>query len=89
MFSLGAGKAGALAAVQGTKFGIRQAIKQGAMRSGALGLAVDATAAGGTVAAQEATRVETGVKEDIDMTQVGLATAIGGLTGGVFGTHGT
>lgn len=86
MFSLGAGKAGALAAQQGIKFGIRQAIKQGAMRSGALGLAVDATAAGGTVAAQEATRVETGVKEDIDMTQVGLATAIGGLTGGVFGT---
>ena len=86
IFSLGAGKAGALAANQGVKFGIRQAIKQGAMRSGALGLSVDAAAAGGTVAAQEATRVETGVKEDIDMTQVGLATAIGGLTGGVFGT---
>jgi hypothetical protein len=86
IFSFGAGKAGALAAQQGIKFGIRQALKTGALRGGATGATIDAVTAGGTVAAQEATRVETGVKEEIDMTQVGLATVIGGTAGGILGT---
>ena len=86
IFSFGAGKAGALAAQQGIKFGIRQALKTGAIRGGAVGATVDATAAGGTVALQEASRVESGIKEEMDASQVGLATVIGGLTGGVLGT---
>ncbi len=86
IFSFGAGKAGALAAQQGIKFGIRQALKTGALRGGAVGATVDAAAAGGTVAAQEASRVETGLKEEMDTSQIGLATVLGGVTGGVMGT---
>ncbi len=86
IFSFGAGKAGALAAQQGIKFGIRQALKTGALRGGAVGATVDAASAGGTVALQESARVESGLKEEVDMTQIGLATAIGGVAGGVLGT---
>lgn len=86
IFSFGAGKAGALAAQQGIKFGIRQALKTGALRGGAVGATVDAASAGGTVALQESARVESGLKEEVDMTQISLATAIGGVAGGVLGT---
>jgi len=75
MFSFGAGKAGALAAQQGIKFGIKQALKGGAKT--AIGsAAVDAPIAAGTALAQEQVRVETDVKDEIDYTNVGLATAL-------------
>jgi len=80
IFSFGAGKAGAIAANQGIKLGIRQAIK-GAGIAGS----VDAAVAAGTVAAQEETRVETGIKEEIDLTQVGAAAALGFVASGAIG----
>ena len=86
IFSFGAGKAGALAAQQGVKFGIRQALKTGGLRGGAVGMGVDASAAAATVTAQEAARVESGVKDEIDYTNVGLATGVSALTGGALGT---
>lgn len=91
VFTGGAAKAGQLAAQQGIKLGIREAIKRGGIRSAARAMAIEAPVAAGTVAAQEQTRVETGIKEEIDMTQVGVAGAIatvtGGLLGGATGTH--
>ena len=80
IFSFGAGKAGALAANQGIKLGIRQAIK-----GAGIAASVDAAAAAGTVAAQEETRVETGIKEEIDLTQVGAAAALGFVASGAIG----
>jgi hypothetical protein len=80
IFSFGAGKAGAIAANQGIKLGIRQAIK-GAGIAGS----VDAAVAAGTVAAQEETRVETGIKEEIDLTQVGAAATLGFVASGAIG----
>lgn len=80
IFSLGAGKAGAVAANQGIKLGIRHAVK-----SAGIAATVDSAVAAGTVAAQEETRVETGIKEEIDMTQVGAAAALGFVASGVIG----
>ena len=80
IFSFGAGKAGAIAANQGIKLGIRQAVK-----SAGIAATVDSAVAAGTVAAQEETRVETGIKEEIDMTQVGAAAALGFVASGVIG----
>tara|TARA_B100000900_G_scaffold357968_1_gene328641 strand:- start:12493 stop:15804 length:3312 start_codon:yes stop_codon:yes gene_type:complete len=85
IFSFGAAKAGAVAANQGIKVGIRQAIKNQALKSAAVGAMIDAPVAAATVAAQEQTRVETGIKEDIDMTQVGGAAVLSTLTAGVMG----
>ena len=91
IFTFGAGKAGALAAQQGIKFGIRQALKKGGLRGAIGSAAVDSVAAGGTIAAQEQTRVETiDGKDEIDWTNVGTGAAIStvasGLVGGVTGT---
>lgn len=91
IFTFGAGKAGALAAQQGVKFGIRQALKQGGLRGATGSVAVDATASAGTIAAQEKTRVETiEGKDEIDWTNVGIGTAIStiasGTIGGITGT---
>jgi hypothetical protein len=80
IFSFGAGKAGAVAANQGVKLGIRQAIK-----GAGIAATVDAAVAGATVAAQEETRVETGIKEEMDLTQVGAATALGFVASGAIG----
>jgi hypothetical protein len=80
IFSFGAGKAGAVAANQGIKLGIRQAVK-----SAGIAATVDAAVAAGTVAAQEETRVETGIKEEMDLTQVGAAGALGFVASGVIG----
>ncbi len=94
MFSFGTGKAAALAGQQGIKIGLRQILKRGAegaalrgagLRSAAGAAAVDVPFAAGTVLAQEQTRVETGLQEEIDMTNVGLATA---LSVGASGTIG-
>jgi|11_taG_2_1085331.scaffolds.fasta_scaffold01997_1 hypothetical protein len=85
MFSFGAGKTAALLGQQGIKMGIRQAIKSGGLRAAAGSAAVDAAGAGVTVGAQEGTRVEAGLKDEVDMTRVGLATAIGTVAGGVVG----
>ena len=91
IFTGGAAKAGQLAVNAGVKVGIREAIKRGGIRSAARAMAIEAPVAAGTVAAQEQTRVETGLKEEIDMTQVAasgaIATATGGLLGGLTGTH--
>ena len=71
IFSFGAGKAGALAANQGIKFGIRQALKSGGLKAGLGSVAVDATASAGTIAAQEQTRVETiEGKDEIDWMNI-------------------
>ena len=94
MFSFGAAKAGTLAAQQGLKIGLRQILKRGAegaaVRSGALrgmagSAAVDVPFAAGTVLAQEQTRVETGQQEEIDMTNVGLSTALSTVASGTVG----
>jgi len=87
IFSFGAAKAGALAAQQGVKFGIRQAIKGGA-RGVIPALAIDAPVAAGTIAAQEQIRKDTGIKEKgegIDFGKVGTGAAISALTSGIIG----
>lgn len=87
IFSFGAAKAGALAAQQGVKFGIRQAIKGGA-RGAIPALAIDAPVAAGTIAAQEQIRKDTGIKEEgegIDFGKVGTGAAISALTSGIVG----
>ena len=94
MFSFGTGKAAALAGQQGIKIGLRQILKRGTegaalrgagLRSAAGSAAVDVPFAAGTVLAQEQTRVETGQQEDIDMTNVGLATALSTVASGTIG----
>ena len=87
IFSFGAAKAGALAAQQGVKFGIRQAIKGGA-RGAIPALAIDAPVAAGTIAAQEQIRKDTGIKEKgegIDFGKVGTGATISALTSGIIG----
>ncbi len=91
IFSFGAAKAGALAAQQGVKFGIRQAIK-GAARGAIPAIAIDAPVAGGTVLAQEATRQATKgdvgysrATEGIDYGKVGTGAAISLATSGLLG----
>ena len=87
IFSFGAAKAGALAAQQGVKFGIRQALK-GAARGAIPAIAIDAPVAAGTIAAQEQIRKDTGIKEKgegIDFGKVGTGAAISALTSGIIG----
>jgi len=84
-FSFGAGKAASQAGLQGVKWGIRQAIKSGGLRSAAGSMAVEGAGAGATVYAQESTRVESKMKDEVDLTQVGLATGVSTLTGGLLG----
>ena len=86
IFTFGAGKAGALAANQGIKFGLRQALKQGGLRAAAGSAAVDTVAAAGTIAAQEQTRVETiDGKDEIDWANVGVGAAISTVASGSVG----
>ena len=88
IFTFGAGKAGALAANQGVKFGIRQALKSGGLKAGLGSVAVDSLASAGTIAAQEQTRVETiEGKEDIDWMNVGTGAAISAVTSGAVGAY--
>tara|TARA_B100001939_G_scaffold151921_1_gene131267 strand:- start:3196 stop:6708 length:3513 start_codon:yes stop_codon:yes gene_type:complete len=88
IFSFGAGKAGALAANQGIKFGIRQALKSGGLKAGLGSVAVDATASAGTIAAQEQTRVETiEGKDEIDWMNVGTGAAISTVASGSIGAY--
>ena len=87
IFSFGSAKVGALAAQQGVKFGIRQALS-GAARGAIPALLIDAPAAAGTIAAQEQVRKDTGIKEKgegIDFTKVGTGAAISALTSGIVG----
>ena len=86
LFSFGSAKAGSLAAQQGIKWSIKEALKQGALTTGVRSAAIDATVAGGTVLAQEETRVETGQKDSIDMKNVGLASVMGGGASFLLGT---
>lgn len=128
LFSFGSAKAGALAAQQGLKLGVRQAIKsgvktqvpqivaaergkagtaaavrqqglraalrseagrdaarRGAIRAGIGGASIDAAAGMGTTAAQEATRVETNLKEEADLGLIGLSGVISAVPGGAIG----
>jgi len=88
IFSFGAGKAGALAANQGVKFGIRQAIKSGGLKAATGSAAVDAVASAGTIAAQEQTRVETmDAKDEIDWSNVGTGAAISLVASGGTGLY--
>ena len=72
IFTGGAAKAGQLAAQQGLKFGVRQALKEG-MKTAGKSVLIEAPVAVGTVAAQEQTRVETGIKDEIDLGAMGFA----------------
>ena len=90
----GGAKAGALAAQQGVKLGIRQILKQGAsgkaLRSAAVQGAVRAGAVeggigAGQVAAQEQVRVETGLKEEKSVGNIILGGALSATPGAVFG----
>ena len=74
--SFGAGKAAALAGNQALKLSIKQAILRGGYKPALAAVAIDAPIAMGTVAAQEQTRVETGLKDEIDMTNVAITGAI-------------
>lgn len=86
LFTGGTTKLGAIAGNQATKLGIREIIKRSMANKGLQAtIAMDALASGGTVAAQEQTRVETDIKDEIDMKNVGLAAALGGLSSGVVG----
>jgi len=119
LFSFGAGKAGALAAQQGLKIGIRntiqsavkgrvakgtaaalkgqgmrnasktvagmEAIKGGAIRAGIGGATVDVAGGAGTTAAQEETRIASGLKEDMDLGLVATSAALSAVPGGAIG----
>ena len=86
IFTFGAGKAGVLAANQGVKFGIRQALKSGGLKSAVGAATVDGVAAAGTLAAQEQTRVETiDGKDEIDWTNVGVGTGVSLVASGSVG----
>ena len=94
IFSFGAGKAGALAAQQGIKFGIRKALKKGAetavvrrqmAKSAAASAAVDLPFTATLVASQEQTRKELNLKDDFDLTNVAFATGLGTIASGGFG----
>ena len=90
-FSFGSAKAGALAANQGVKLGIKklvksklrkQVIRQGAI-SGGIGAVFEGTVAAGTVYAQEQTRVKAGIKDEMNLKDISIAAGIATLTGGV------
>ena len=87
IFSFGAGKAGALAANQGVKLTIKNVLKKPFRKqigkSFIAGSAVEAPGAATTVYAQEKTRVKTGIKDEVDLKSVGIATGVSSLTGGV------
>ena len=85
MFSFGAAKVGAVAANQGIKLGIKQALKTAGLKSAIASAGVEAVGAGTTVYAQEKTRVQTGIKEEVDPFAVGLATTLAATVGGGFG----
>lgn len=95
MFSFGSAKAGTLAAQQGVKIALRDILRRGAagsavrgaaLKSAAASAAVDVPFAAGTTLAQEQARVETGVKEEIDMTNVGLSAALSTVASGTVGS---
>ena len=83
--SFGAGKAAALAGNQALKLTIKQAIMKGGYKPALAAVAIDAPIAMGTVAAQEQTRVETGLKDEIDMTNVAITGAISTVASGSLG----
>lgn len=83
LFSGGVTKLGAVAANQGTKLGIKGIINQSLKNKALLAtVAADAAVAGGTVAAQEETRVDTGIKDEISMKNIGIATGLGVVASG-------
>ena len=84
VFSMGAGKGASLAAQKGIQLGIREYLK-GAGRTAAGSMLVDAPFAALTVAAQEGTRVETGLQDDINYANVGLGTAASLVGSGALG----
>ena len=93
----GGAKVGTMAAQKGVTLGIRQVLKgqaskesrdalikagtQGAIRAGALDSAIAAT----QTVAQEQTRVETGLQEDIRSSNVALSAVVGAVPGGIVG----
>ena len=94
IFTGGGAKVGALAAQQGVKLGIREILKRGAagqaLRSAATKGAVRAGAVEGTigagqVAAQEQTRVELDMQDEIRGGAVALGAAAGAIPGSIFG----
>jgi len=94
IFTGGGAKVGSLAAQQGVKLGIRQLLKkgasgqalrqaatQGAVRAGA----VEGTIGAGQVLAQEETRVETGMQDEVRGGMIALGAAAGAVPGSIFG----
>lgn len=94
IFTGGGAKVGALAAQQGVKLGIREVLKRGpagqalrkaalkgAAGAGAVEAAIGATQAG----AQEQTRVELGMQEEIRPEVVASTAAISAVPGAIFG----
>lgn len=86
------GKKGTAAAVrdQGLRAALRSeagrdAARRGAIRAGIGGATVDSAAGMGTTAAQEATRVETNLKEEADLGLIGLSGVISAVPGGAVG----
>lgn len=94
IFTGGGAKVGALAAQQGVKLGIRQLLKSGvagqALRQAATKGAVRAGAVEGTIGAghalaQEKTRVETGLQEEVSGAQVAVGALASAVPGAAFG----
>lgn len=79
--SFGAGKLGAKAVQQGIKLGIKELLKRGALTTGVGTAVVEGVAGAATTAAQEGTRVETGVKEEVDVGAIATSGAISGAIG--------
>ena len=88
LFSFGTAKAGSFATQQGIKFSLRKLLTQGrygkdVLKKAAFPIVAATAAGGGTVLAQENTRVETNIKDEVDMKNVGLATGVSFLTSGL------
>lgn len=83
----GTGKAAAVAGTQAAKIGLRKILTSAISRapSAAKAAAVEGAIGTGQALAQEQTRVETGLQEDIRGEQVALTGGLSALTGGVIG----
>ena len=86
----GTGKAAAVAGTQAAKIGVRKALSSVFKSAVGLPSAVKAAAVEGAIGtgqalAQEETRVQTGLQEDIRGEQVALTGGLSALTGGIMG----
>jgi hypothetical protein len=80
----GAGKLASTGANQLTKLGIRKLLNREIAKSAGKGAAVEGTIGGIQGGAQELTKVETGLTEEVDTGKVATQVAIQGTFGGLF-----